>query len=140
MVRNLPLVVVTRRLAISRNAAISRNHNPRYLELPWYAFWNIALQRLAKKLHPEHCYVAPQFPVWRLWIEDEDEDDPQVRPANTDDEDDSMEEGVDDGSDTSAASLSVGVTWQDSKSMYTESDKQFSKFQHSANYTVQSCV
>jgi hypothetical protein len=111
--------LISRRLAMSRSAAISRNHNPRNLELPWYAFWNLALDRLANKLHPEHCYVSPQFPLWRLWIEEEDGDEPELHFVNTEDdaieEDIAIENDVDPDLDISFASESVAATWRGSK-------------------------
>jgi hypothetical protein len=103
--------LINRKLAVSRSAAVSREHNPRNLELPWYAFWSIALSRLAEQLHIEHCYVSSQFPLWRLWIEDEDE--PELRPADTEHEDDLSDEYMD--VDSSFSSESVAATWRGQK-------------------------
>jgi hypothetical protein len=87
------------------------------LELPWYEFWTIALNRLAAKLHPEHCYVSPQLPLWRLWIEEEDGDDePEFRLMDTEEEDDLDEDVFIDTDDGSSIDLeSVTDTWRGQK-------------------------
>lgn len=61
-----------RRLKVARDGASSRNHNPRNLEHLWYVFWSIVASRIAGRINSMNIFVAPQFPVWRLWIDDED--------------------------------------------------------------------
>ena len=106
--------LTSRRLATSCNAAISLQYNPRNLELPWYEFWTIALNLLAAKLHPEHCYLSPQLPLWRLWIEEEDSDDGSDFRLMDTEVDDLYEDIVTDD-ESFIDSESVTTTWRGQK-------------------------
>jgi len=57
----------------ARAAASSANFNPRNLEFLWYPFWNRVASRIAAKIDIERCAVGPQYPLWRLWSEDEED-------------------------------------------------------------------
>ncbi len=57
----------------ARAAASSTNFNPRNLEFLWYPFWNRVASRFAAKIDIERCAVGPQYPLWRLWSEDEED-------------------------------------------------------------------
>ncbi|SRR5258707_10814656 len=57
----------------ARAAASSTNFNPRNLEFLWYPFWNRVASRIAAKIDIERCTVGPQYPLWRLWSEDEED-------------------------------------------------------------------
>jgi len=56
------------RVQNARDAAISKFNNPRNYEYVWYIFWNQVMTRIAELIDPYGCYVAPQLPLWRLYI------------------------------------------------------------------------
>ena len=68
---NLPSQMC-QRLKVARDGASSRNHNPRNLEHLWYVFWSVVALHMAGRINSMNMFVAPQFPVWRLCIDDED--------------------------------------------------------------------
>lgn len=60
-----------------RVTAISTKSNPRHLEYPWYAFWNVAAKRMVR-LSGTGATVIPQFGLWyasKAEIDDDDEFD-----------------------------------------------------------------
>jgi hypothetical protein len=81
--------LVLHRLVVSRDAAFSRNHNPRNLEHLWYPFWEVVADRLVARVGLETFFVAPQYPLWRLPDQDkvkpsdesEDEEDDEENPT-----------------------------------------------------------
>lgn len=95
------MLIERTRFAIARDAAISKHTNPRNFEHVWYPFWQLVSNRLGDRVDPFNFYVAPQYPLWRVWMPgDEDNVKPCMTQVDEDDEEsDDANEGGDEDSD-----------------------------------------